>query len=95
MAIEDALVLATLLGEYWEKRDGHVEAFYLYEVRGGFFRASRSIAISLSQIFTRRRSCDPCSSYCTFKCVHCVLVVRSSLSGDFPLHRNIYEGYLY
>lgn len=32
MAIEDALVLATLLAEYWEKPDGHVEAFYLYEV---------------------------------------------------------------
>ena len=37
MAIEDALVLATLLGEYWEQPDGHVEAFYLYEVRGGLF----------------------------------------------------------
>lgn len=35
MAIEDALVLATLLAEHWEKPDGHVEAFYLYEVRGG------------------------------------------------------------
>lgn len=34
MAIEDAFVLATLLGEYWEETDGHVEAFYLYEVRG-------------------------------------------------------------
>lgn len=33
MAIEDALVLATLLGEYWEHPDGHIEAFYLYEVR--------------------------------------------------------------
>lgn len=32
MAIEDALVLATLLGEHWDKPDGHVEAFYLYEV---------------------------------------------------------------
>lgn len=32
MAIEDALVLATLLAEYWDKPDGHVEAFYLYEV---------------------------------------------------------------
>lgn len=32
MAIEDAFVLATLLAEYWEKPDGHVEAFYLYEV---------------------------------------------------------------
>lgn len=32
MAIEDALVLATLLAEHWEKPDGHVEAFYLYEV---------------------------------------------------------------
>ncbi|CAN0159802.1 unnamed protein product [Scytosiphon promiscuus] len=30
-AIEDALVLATLLGEYWEKPDGHIEAFFLYE----------------------------------------------------------------
>lgn len=35
MAIEDALVLATLLAEYWDKPDGHVEAFYLYEVRRG------------------------------------------------------------
>lgn len=34
MAIEDALVLATLLAEHWEKPDGHVEAFYLYEVSG-------------------------------------------------------------
>lgn len=33
MAIEDAFVLATLLAEYWDKPDGHVEAFYLYEVR--------------------------------------------------------------
>lgn len=32
MAIEDALVLATLLAEHWDKPDGHVEAFYLYEV---------------------------------------------------------------
>lgn len=32
MAIEDALVLATLLAEYWDKPDGHIEAFYLYEV---------------------------------------------------------------
>lgn len=32
MAIEDALVLATLLGEHWEHPDGHIEAFYLYEV---------------------------------------------------------------
>lgn len=32
MAIEDALVLATLLAEFWDKPDGHVEAFYLYEV---------------------------------------------------------------
>lgn len=32
MAIEDALVLATLLAEHWERPDGHVEAFYLYEV---------------------------------------------------------------
>ncbi|CBJ28407.1 Flavoprotein Monooxygenase [Ectocarpus siliculosus] len=31
MAIEDALVLATLLAEHWERPDGHVEAFYLYE----------------------------------------------------------------
>eukprot|EP00752_Nemacystus_decipiens_P013459 g11921.t1 len=31
MAIEDALVLATLLAEYWDKPDGHLEAFYLYE----------------------------------------------------------------
>lgn len=32
MAIEDAFVLATLLGEYWGQPDGHIEAFYLYEV---------------------------------------------------------------
>lgn len=32
MAIEDAFVLATLLAEYWDETDGHVEAFYLYEV---------------------------------------------------------------
>ncbi|CAM9183008.1 unnamed protein product, partial [Hapterophycus canaliculatus] len=31
MAIEDALVLATLLGEFWGKPDGHIEAFYQYE----------------------------------------------------------------
>lgn len=36
MAIEDALVLATLLAEFWNEPDGHVEAFYLYEV-GVFF----------------------------------------------------------
>lgn len=34
MAIEDAFVLATLLAEYWEEPDGHIEAFYLYEVNG-------------------------------------------------------------
>lgn len=32
MAIEDAFVLATLLREYWDQPDGHVEAFYQYEV---------------------------------------------------------------
>lgn len=75
MAIEDALVLATLLGEYWGQPDGHVEAFYLYEVRGGDFRALRSIALSLSQSFTRRRCCDSYSSYCTFEYVYCVVVL--------------------
>lgn len=31
MAIEDAIVLATLLKEHWGQPDGHVEAFYQYE----------------------------------------------------------------
>lgn len=32
MAIEDAFVLATLLAEHWDETEGHVEAFYQYEV---------------------------------------------------------------
>ena len=31
MAIEDALILATLLKEQWDHADGHQEAFYLYQ----------------------------------------------------------------
>lgn len=70
MAIEDALVLATLLGEYWEQPDGHVEAFYLYEVRDGGFSCSACFAcfaidrtpflfrLLFSQIFTIRRSSE-------------------------------------
>lgn len=45
MAIEDALVLATLLAEFWDKPDGHVEAFYLYEV-GVLFDVRRFKAMS-------------------------------------------------
>lgn len=33
MAIEDAFVLATLLAKFWDEPDGHLEAFYQYEVR--------------------------------------------------------------
>ena len=32
MAIEDAFILATLLKESWTEPDGHIEAFYQYEV---------------------------------------------------------------
>lgn len=35
MAIEDAFVLATLLAEHWDEAEGHVEAFYEYEVGHG------------------------------------------------------------
>ncbi|CAM9168255.1 unnamed protein product [Scytosiphon promiscuus] len=49
MAIEDALVLATLLGEHWERPDGHVEAFYLYE-RARLAHTTRVQGESLKQM---------------------------------------------
>lgn len=50
MAIEDALVLATLLAEYWDKPDGHVEAFYLYEVSFSGVSASTRAVLSVDVI---------------------------------------------
>lgn len=44
-AVEDAFVLCTQLSKYWDERDGHLEAFYVYErVRKPYATAVRSEA---------------------------------------------------
>lgn len=66
MAIEDALVLATLLAEYWEKPDGHVEAFYLYEVIFLEYRMSIRLVDAINSVPLRCvKPCTP-TRYGTF-----------------------------